>query len=1085
MLSSFQDSYIETVPRFTKQPPLEIYAVEKERVIIPCYFECINCTEKIIVNWKKDEYDLHATIGVHINDTNLVLNSYRPDDQIGSYVCIVTYRTLSIRSIPCRVYTAVLPDFSISSQTALKKGTVLFLCIDHALNITEHLEFQWLKNGESLELDSRILVRDGYLFIKEVLSSDVGTYSCQYTWKKSSITRKSKSVFLNITTSSGLLSLTTIVSPYQMVLINQNVTATCLTNGLPPDTVVHLLKLQNDMEIKLAESIAYVTHTWVNFKDTDKGSYICEVEIAQKRWRKEFNLGLKEHSDLDHNGFSRVNAKIDSRLSFGCNSTGSFNATIVWYHNAAKVSESNHWKFSGSWLTISNIQLQHAGIYQCIIQNSRFAESKEFYLTVESSAFSPRNLTIFKLSPNKVRLAWLSPKNKLLKQRLIYYRVYWKKTDGEVWDGFSTETEYVINLYGGIRYTFTVCTFYTKQQDIKDCVEKNSTMMESAPLYGPTLKKPMYTKEHLVKLSWKPIPLKYAHGIIRNYTVFCQNIFDKSNGTKIYHYGADKTSTIIALNSNMTYKVWIVATNGCGASPMSEVYVLGKKLKENLDSNDIKVNIYWDNYLSGKRFAVLKWTVSNMNKSVTGFRIFYITIPYTDYWKSVKTVDVDRDNRTYSVHGLSVKQLHRFSIAPIFQWNTKNQQGRLWLGRRASVLLHEKFNMKKHFRCKLVGCNLVQMPSSLTCLSTHTDSLIISWKPPATEVHITDYIIKIKSEKTTMEVKYNTTNTHIVIHNLTDVWYAVRVEADNVYLKKVIFLEAGFISCRTKVHEPSEPRELKYHIFYHKSQKKTYIRVKWKQPLYVGDGVYSYDISTLDKSTNSANFPFAPNFYHVIMEQQKDDWIRSPAIITRSGKVKVNITVRAVNSAGKGKPAYITTEEIGPLPSGIAAESTVETHSSYASGIVVGVTVSAIFLLAFIVVCILKEPYKRLCKKDDNEKNDYLYTQRLKQLDTFPTMFTLDKRKTENHARPRERSSWFARDKLLTMLKIPRKSRIVRDGSSSSTTTEMLYVDSSCSCNQSQASSVCSKCKDLSSLCVSSASEEIEYASVDVHKTLS
>lgn len=78
-----------------------------------------------------------------------------------------------------------------------------------------------------------------------------------------------------------------------MVLINQNVTATCLTNGLPPDTVVHLLKLQNDMEIKLAESIAYVTHTWVNFKDTDKGSYICEVEIAQKRWRKEFNLGLK------------------------------------------------------------------------------------------------------------------------------------------------------------------------------------------------------------------------------------------------------------------------------------------------------------------------------------------------------------------------------------------------------------------------------------------------------------------------------------------------------------------------------------------------------------------------------------------------------------------------------------------------------------------------------------------------------------------------------------------------------------------------------------------------------------------------
>lgn len=105
------------------------------------------------------------------------------------------------------------------------------------------------------------------------------------------------------------------------------------------------------------------------------------------------------------------------------------------------------------------------------------------------------------MSPNKVRLAWLSPKNKLLKQRLIYYRVYWKKTDGEVWDGFSTETEYVINLYGGIRYTFTVCTFYTKQQDIKDCVEKNSTMMESAPLYGPTLKKPMYTKEHVRSLK--------------------------------------------------------------------------------------------------------------------------------------------------------------------------------------------------------------------------------------------------------------------------------------------------------------------------------------------------------------------------------------------------------------------------------------------------------------------------------------------------------------------------------------------------------------------------------------------------------
>lgn len=1073
-------------PHITKQPPQHIYALPNEQIFIPCEIECLNCSEQGRTRWEKSGSEVVNTI--HSKNNTLIIDSYKPSVHNGSYICIVTYKTLSVRSLQCHVQTAVSPKFSIESDSTVENGTAVLKCVEPVSSIMEKLQFLWFKNGKQLKADKNVVIRDVHLFIKKVHLSDAGKYACWYKWKINSTFTKSRTVFLNVTlTPVTVIPSITMIAPQHRIQENDSVVVDCVAGG-PPNADVRIFKLNEDqdIEIKLRQGKGFASLQVPHFSKEHEGKYICETEVAHMRRRRKMTLNLIDEPRLAHNGISHINTKTRTRVSFSCSPNSKSDVSVTWYHNTAQIKESNFFAFDGVWMSITDIRMMHSGIYQCIVENQYGADMKIFYLTVGKSGLAPLHLQIEKLAPDRVKLKWSPPKNAKLSQ--IFYTVYWFAPDGRQRNRVTTSTEFEITngLYGGLNYKFEVCTFFTAKLDVKDCVDVYAPMLEATPLRGPALDRPIHTIGQEVTLIWKPIPIQFAQGIIQNYTVYCNPFFGKKRIKEIHHFNGNTTSAKIHLNGSGTYKIWIVAKNNAGQSPNSSSYIISTEENWNAGSGQIKFTVRF--FIHPERGAKVHWKMLNINESVTGFRIFYVEIPYTDYWSSVSTVNVSRNVDSYTVLGLPLQKKYRFTMAPVYKWKEGHQKLNR-LGKRTDAILHRSSYFKRHLESEIFQHDTVEKPSNFDCRPMNLHSILISWDPPSTKFKITDYVVNILNERTNVEINYSTTDDFLTVHNLTDVWYAVRVRANNYHMKNLTYFEAGYISCRTRVKVPTAPLSQKYEFFHSRkdSDHMRFMRIKWKPPVYTGNSVYSYNIRMVEESTGLwVQFPFEMNFYHLIMERQTDEWIRSPAIWVKGFGLILKVEISAINAAGEGEALKFETVETRPIPQIKTTSLTKpESHSSEGSpitlGVVVGLAVSAIFILVFVVVCILRDPCRSAHRTGNSSRDDaYLYLERLKDLETSssaPSTVVTSYSECSGDSRKSKFSSKVYRGyKLLNPFKRRPKRRVSRGGGEDI----MLSSSSSCSCysrrhfiDRSQCDQHC-VCNNSIYASASSASEEKE-----------
>ena len=176
--------------------------------------------------------------------------------------------------------------------------------------------------------------------------------------------------------------------------------------------------------------------------------------------------------------------------------------------------------------------------------------------------------------------------------------------------------------------------------------------------------------------------------------------------------------------------------------------------------------------------------------------IFYVPIPYEEYWQSANSVFVGKDNFNYEVSGLSDKFKYRFTIAPITIVSVEEHQDIQKLEPRSHALLQHDVNKDKHIDTTKAT---VAAPTNLTCIG-FTDNISISWNAPKSKYRITKYLVNVYDEQGYVhETTYRTINTHIYIPVLISIWCGVRVRASNTELSNVMFLDAGYVLCRAEI----------------------------------------------------------------------------------------------------------------------------------------------------------------------------------------------------------------------------------------------------------------------------------------------
>lgn len=218
------------------------------------------------------------------------------------------------------------------------------------------------------------------------------------------------------------------------------------------------------------------------------------------------------------------------------------------------------------------------------------------------------------------------------------------------------------------------------------------------------------------------------------------------------------------------------------------------------DTDIIELSVTWGNEETSA--ATVTWKTPG-NFTGTGFRLYYVQIPYQDYWQSFKSyavVELDQNMRHAQVNNLLTSAVYRFTLAPVYTHQSPDPHCvSKRLGKISSAYLHHDVSLQRSFEALLPGIPVVTAPRDLKCYSFYRDTLLVTWQPPDTNYDVTGYYVEMFSDRNGVKRRYIVVeDTMLALRDLREgYWYGVRVRA---YVKdlKASFYYTPFIACATK-----------------------------------------------------------------------------------------------------------------------------------------------------------------------------------------------------------------------------------------------------------------------------------------------
>ncbi|XP_013411349.1 interference hedgehog isoform X3 [Lingula anatina] len=492
----------EVLPSFVVEPESQVVKKNAEVVL-----SCQVAPPTAEIRWKYNGHYIEPSTDDRMQiraDNSLHISAFKAKRHAGTYMCGGSTPEGTILSRPAKLHRARLGHFTNGGQSrgievvvvnATEGNTAVIPCEIPKGEPTPVAIFEINSTTIDKSTERYKLHPSGNLHIGAVRQSDQGLYSCivknTVSGKKKDST---KQIQLKISTPLANVGPRFILPPPKNteVILGSTLTLECAVGGSPVPRVSWDKYGGQLPEGRFRQEFG--TLLIENVQIQDIGTYICsgdnEVDSAVTAIAMVDVLVPPEITNAPSNKVVTVG----DTVTFHCETYGTARIKTQWVHDGEPVPDTDQSiQVQDTSITVSNIQMRHSGIWQCLVSNKYGATYAYAMLTVipsnsttnqppggsegeeegtssssQNGVLPPTMPEVLQIEENMVLLKWSVPLN--LQTPVKYFKVQYKEEG--VWKthaNTSACSTCMFSLQGlrtGIPYKFRIAAVYSNGEEL-------------------------------------------------------------------------------------------------------------------------------------------------------------------------------------------------------------------------------------------------------------------------------------------------------------------------------------------------------------------------------------------------------------------------------------------------------------------------------------------------------------------------------------------------------------------------------------------------------------------------------------------
>nr|XP_039264284.1 contactin-2-like [Styela clava] len=334
--------------------------------------------------WKKNGVEIAIEGRLKLIDGTLVITEPQAED-MGKYMCIIQSDQGTVASNYAELIFQYLEGMSFSNQITINTNQAIgaeLECGDFDYAPGYSIYFFWQKedisqtigpNGEPTKFISQ---KTGNLYLSNPTEEDSGKWVCfaKSLWKTDdghSVVKSANEVSLTVVNSDAEFPPEFMVTPDSVTAVefHGKTYLECFAKGNPAPEI-QWEKLDGEMP----ESAKISNSGQLYFDevpDDANGTYICTAtnsvgSVTSNEARIDVDYPPEWIQKIES-----ISADLESSLSMTCSATGLPKPAYTWYKNLEEIDSSQLKVMEDSTiLIIKKLDESHAGVYQCLVENS-------------------------------------------------------------------------------------------------------------------------------------------------------------------------------------------------------------------------------------------------------------------------------------------------------------------------------------------------------------------------------------------------------------------------------------------------------------------------------------------------------------------------------------------------------------------------------------------------------------------------------------------------------------------------------------------------------------------------------------------
>uniref|UniRef100_A0A8C8GZX5 Contactin-3 n=1 Tax=Oncorhynchus tshawytscha TaxID=74940 RepID=A0A8C8GZX5_ONCTS len=584
----------EYEPKIEVQFPESLHVTKGSSVKLEC-FALGNPVPAI--TWRRtDGNPLPGKMKINHSNGVLEIPYFRPEDA-GAYECVAEN----------------------SRGKNIAKGQLIFQSMILSTQLSANLQwecrasgkpkpvYRWLKNGEPLVLEDRILLEGGRLAISRINLLDSGMYQCLAENEHGAIYASAE---LKVVASAPDFS-KSLVKKSMLIQRGGEVIMECRPHASPRASISWRRGGEFLKDSRRRTIMEDGTLRITNISKSDGGRYTCVARNPFGTSSSTGTLVVKEPTKITVPPLS-VDATVGQSIVLPCEVSrdSSLDPTFKWFFNGKLIdfNKQDHFEMIGGEsagdLMVRNIQLKHSGKYVCMVHTVVDSVSAAADLIVRGPPGAPEGLMVGEITDSSAQLSWGSgPDNH---SPVTTYSIQARTPFSIGWQAVRTVPDSVpgqmfhatvIDLNPWVDYEFRVVAINNVGVGEPSMQSKQIRTKAAVPEVAPGNVSGGGGSRGELVIQWEPIPEELQNGEEFGYivafrslgtTTWKQTVLPSPDASR-YTFRNDSIPPL----SQFEVKVGVYNNEGEGpSSHVVVVYSAEEVLARTLSASEIEV--YWE-----------------------------------------------------------------------------------------------------------------------------------------------------------------------------------------------------------------------------------------------------------------------------------------------------------------------------------------------------------------------------------------------------------------------------------------------------------------------------------------------------------